>query len=112
MIVLTTNNITTQAFSCTPRTGAITDLLITDESTNVTTNVPITTQGASSYYYIIGGVFNLTENRFYMIELKDNLGNRLLLEKAFCTNQPLATFSVNNGQYVSNTTTNEFIIYE
>ena len=49
---------------------------------------------------------------WYMIELKDVSGNRLLLEKAFCTNQPLATFSVNNGQYVSHTTTNEFIIYE
>ena len=112
MIVLTTNNITSQTFSCTPRVGTITDMLITDESENVTTNVAITTQGASSYYYVIGGVFNLTENRFYMIELKDSNGNRLLLEKAFCTDQPLATFSVNNGQYVVNTTTNEFIIYE
>jgi hypothetical protein len=112
MIVLTTNNITSQTFNCTPRTGTITDLLITDESTNVTINVPIINQVAFSYFYQIEAIFNLTENRFYMIELQDTNGNRLLLEKAFCTNQPLATFSVNNGQYVSNTTTNEFIIYE
>jgi hypothetical protein len=102
MIVLTTQNVLSQTFNCTPRTGVITDLLITDESENVTTNVPIISQGALSYFYQIEAIFNLTENRFYMI----------VLEKAFCTNQPLATFSVNNGQYVSNTTTNEFIIYE
>jgi hypothetical protein len=112
MIVLTTNNVLSQTFDCTPRTGIITDLFITDESENVTINVPIISQGAFSYYYQIEAIFNLTENRFYMIELKDVSGNRLLLEKAFCTNQPLATFSVNNGQYVSHTTTNEFIIYE
>ena len=112
MIVLTTQNVLTQTFNCTPRTGVITDLLITDEAENVTTNVPIISQGALSYFYQIEAIFNLTENRFYMIELKDAAGNRLLLEKAFCTDQPLQLFSVNNGQYVSHTTNNEFIIYE
>ena len=112
MIVLTTNNVTSQTFNCTPRTGTITDLFITDEAENLTINVPIISQGASSYFYQIEAIFNLTENRFYMIELKDVSGNRLLLEKAFCTNQSLATFSVNNGQYVSHTSNNEFIIYE
>jgi hypothetical protein len=112
MIVLTTNNITTQTFSCTPRVGTITDMLITDESENVTTNVAITTQGASSYYYVIGGVFNLTENRFYMIELKDSNGNRLFLDKVFCTDQAISSFSVNQGQYVVHNTINEYIIYE
>lgn len=112
MIVLTTQNVLSQTFNCTPRTGTITDLFITDESTNVTINVPIITQGLFSYFYQIEAIFNLTENRFYMIELQDTNGDRLLLEKAFCTDQPLATFSVNNGQYVVNTTTNEFIIYE
>lgn len=112
MIVLTTQNVLSQTFNCTPREGVITDLLVTDESENVTTNVPIISQSASSYFYQIEAIFNLTENRFYMIELQDASGNRLLLEKAFCTDQPLATFSVNNGQYVSNTTNNEFIIYE
>lgn len=112
MIVLTTQNVLSQTFNCTPRTGVITDLFITDESENLTTNVPIISQGALSYFYQIEAIFNLTENRFYMIELKDASGNRLLLEKAFCTDQPLATFSVNNGQYVSHTTNNEFIIYE
>lgn len=112
MIVLTTQNVLSQTFNCTPRAGVITDLFITDEAENLTINVPIISQGASSYFYQIEALFNLTENRFYMIELKDVSGNRLLLEKAFCTNQPLATFSVNNGQYVSHTTNNEFIIYE
>ena len=46
MIVLTTQNVLSQTFNCTPRTGVITDLLITDESENVTTNVPIISQGA------------------------------------------------------------------
>lgn len=112
MIVLTTNNVTSQPFNCTPREGVITDLLVTDESENITVNVPIISQVGLSYFYQIEAIFNLTENRFYMIELQDTNGDRLLLEKAFCTNQPPATFSVNNGQYVAHTTTNEFIIYE
>ena len=32
--------------------------------------------------------------------------------KVFCTDQPIVSFSVNNGKYVSNSTTNQFIVYE
>jgi hypothetical protein len=40
-------------------------------------------------------------------------GNDIVFkDKVFCTNQPIVSFSVNNGQYVSSTTTNDFIIYE
>ena len=46
-----------------------------------------------------------------MLVLKDGT-DILFKDKVFCTNQPLVSFSVNNGQYVSSTTTNDFIIYE
>jgi hypothetical protein len=59
MIVLTTQNVLSQTFNCTPRTGIITDLFITDEAENVTINVPIISQGASSYFYQIEAIFNL-----------------------------------------------------
>ena len=55
--------------------------------------------------------FDLVENHFYMLVLKDGT-DVLFKDKVFCTNQPLVSFSVNNGQYVSSTTTNDFIIYE
>jgi hypothetical protein len=33
-------------------------------------------------------------------------------DRIFCTDQNVSSFSVNNGQYTANSTTNEFIVYE
>ena len=33
-------------------------------------------------------------------------------DKVFCTNQETSTYTVNQNQYVANTTNNEFVIYE
>lgn len=66
---------------------------------------------ASSYFYNYDLIFNLKENRFYTITFLK--GDEVKYkDKIFCTNQDTVTFSVNNNTYVSNTTTNEFIVYE
>lgn len=66
---------------------------------------------ASSFFYNYDLVFNLKENRFYTITFLN--GDEVKYkDKIFCTNQDTVTFSVNKDNYVSNTTTNEFIVYE
>jgi hypothetical protein len=111
MIILTTENVLSQTFYCIPRSVAFNVLLLTDESTNETINVPIIANQSASYVHEVEAIFNLVENRFYMLELQGG-GQRLFLDKVFCTNQAISSFSVNQGQYVVHNTNNEFIIYE
>ena len=48
---------------------------------------------------------------FYNLTIK-NGSNIVYKDKIFCTNQVLEDFTVNQNQYVANTTNNEFVIYE
>lgn len=110
MIILTTESVLTQTFSVVTRVGTITDILLVNEQTN--NNIYLmfsSTEG--SYYTNIEAVFNLVENNFYSLTCF-NEDEIIYRDKIFCTDQPIVTFSVNNGQYTSNTTTNEYIVYE
>lgn len=110
MIVLTTD-ITPQTFVFIPRNSSFDTVEITDEQTNVMVSIDTYTHTEGDYYDTLEAEFNLVENHFYNLVIKD--GTAIVYrDKIFCTNQPLVTFSVNNGQYVSNSTTNEFIVYE
>jgi predicted nucleic acid-binding protein len=100
-----------QSFSFIPRSSAYNTLQITDEQTGVTTNVTITSSVTGSYYDTITATFSLKQNHFYTLTLKQNT-NIVYKDKIFCTNQTIPTFSVNNGQYVVNTSNNDFILYE
>ena len=110
MIVVNESNIG-QTIHFIPRYGVPATLELTGENTN-TTQVVTGTFTAGDYVYNFSGVLPTEENQFYWAVFKDALGNILLKERMFCTNQPINTFSVNDGQYISNTTTNDFIMYE
>ena len=86
-------------------------MFLTDEQTNTTTEVTINTLTIGDYTNIISAEFTLVENHFYMMELREG-ANVVFKDKVFCTDQQLVTFSVNDGQYVVNSTINDFIIYE
>lgn len=110
MIILTTDT-TPQTFVFIPRNSSFDTVLITDDQTNVTTEITPYTFTEGDYYDTLEAEFNLVENHFYNLVVKD--GQTIIYkDRIFCTNQTLVTFSVNNGQYVSNSTTNEFIVYE
>jgi hypothetical protein len=100
-----------QSFSFIPRSSAYNTLQITDEQTGVTTNVTITSSVTGSYYDTITATFSLKQNHFYTLTLKQNT-DIVYKDKIFCTNQAIPTFSVNNGQYIVNTSNNDFILYE
>jgi hypothetical protein len=111
MIVLTPST-AVQTFRCIPRGNQIDPILeLTDEQTNVTTQIAIQTMVFGDYVSVFTAFFTLVEGHFYNIVLLDGI-DVVFKDRVFCTAQPLVTFSVNNNQYVSNTTTNEFIVYE
>lgn len=110
MIVLSTST-SAQTFSFIPRFENYTTMAITDEQTNVTTTVSITSSSQGGYVNTITATFALVENHTYTL-LLSNGANICYKDKIFCTDQSISTFSVNNGTYTSNTTTNTFIVYE
>jgi hypothetical protein len=110
MIVLNVSELS-QIISFIPRDENYDTLELTDEQTNDTAEVEILDSVVGEYYHTIEAIFDLVENHFYMLVLK-NGSDIVFKDKVFCTNQPIVSFSVNNGQYTSSTTTNDFIIYE
>lgn len=103
--------LTPQTFSFIPRDNTFTVMEITDEQTNITTAVAITSSTIGNYINTITSTFALIEGHFYNLVLK--FGNNVIFkDRIFCTAQPIVTFSVNSGQYISSVTTNEFIVYE
>jgi len=110
MIVLTPST-SAQTFSFIPRFDNYTTMSITDEQTNVTTIVPITSSTQGGYVNKITATFALKNNHTYTLLLYS--GSTIShKDKVFCTNQSISTFSVNNGAYTSNATTNTYIVYE
>jgi hypothetical protein len=84
---------------------------LTDDQTNITVAVAITSSTVGDYINTITATFGLIEGHFYNLVLRVGT-NIIYKDRIFCTAQSLVTFSVNNNQYVSNSTLNEFIVYE
>lgn len=110
MIVLQETN-DPQTFSFIPRSDSYDGLFLTDDQTNVEAEVTISSNTIGDYINTIIATFDLKEGHFYNLVLKDG-ADVVYKDKVFCTNQPIVSFSVNNGQYTSNSTTNDFIVYE
>lgn len=110
MIILNVSA-SSQTISFIPRQDTYNVLELTDEQTNTTATINIISSAQGEYYHTLSAIFSLVENHFYTLTLKDG-ADIVFKDKVFCTNQSLVTFSVNNGQYVSSSTTNDFIIYE
>lgn len=110
MIILTTDT-NPQNFVFIPRRHTFDYVGITDEQTGVTVEITDYTHTIGDYYDTLEAEFNLVENHFYDLVIV-NGAVVVYKDRIFCTDQPISSFSVNNGQYVSNSTTNEFIVYE
>jgi len=117
MIVLTPSG-SPQTFYYVPRVlgQGISEIPVTMVITDEQTNTPVSTinqfYAVGNYVNTIQHTFSLVEGHFYNLELKNSTNEIIYKDRIFCTAQPLVTFSVNNNQYVSNSTTNDFIVYE
>jgi hypothetical protein len=109
MIILKQQN-TPQSLSFIPREYNATTIVLRNETTGVETTITATF-ALSSYYLTTTTIFDLKENTFYNLTIK-NGSNIVYKDIVFCTNQANDTYTVNQNQYVSNVTNNEFKIYE
>jgi hypothetical protein len=110
MIILNTST-NDQTFVFIPRSHTFDYVGITDEQTGVTTQITGYTYTQGEYYDTFEAEFNLVENHFYDLVFI-NGATVVYKDRIFCTDQSVSSFSVNNGQYTANSTTNEFIVYE
>jgi len=110
MIVLTPSA-SPQTFSFISRDNTFNVMELTDDQTNIMVAVAITSSTVGDYINTITATFGLIEGHFYNLVLRVGT-NIIYKDRIFCTAQSLVTFSVNNNQYVSNSTLNEFIVYE
>ena len=79
-----------------------------EKNTEVTINAVFSIE---KYYAVTSVIFPIKENKYYTLTIKN--GNSVVYkDKIFCTNQTIASYSINKNEYVQNVTTNEFIIYE
>lgn len=109
MIVLSTST-SAQTFSFISRDGFDT-MIITDDQTNTPTTIAITSSTQGDYVNTITASFALKQGHYYDLVLKQGT-NIVYKDRIFCTDQNIVNFSVNNGEYVSNTTANTYIVYE
>ncbi len=102
---------TAQTFSFIPRTETYNGLFLRDDQNNTEVEITIDSFVVGDYFHTITATFDLKQGRFYDLILKD--GTEIVYkDKVFCTNQPVVTYSVNDGQYTSHTSNNDFIVYE
>jgi hypothetical protein len=101
---------TAQSLTFIPRVMAATTIVLRNETTNVETTIAATFS-LSNYYLTTTTIFNLKENTFYNLTIKNGT-NVVYKDIIFCTNQANDTYTVNQNQYVANVTNNEFKIYE
>jgi hypothetical protein len=86
-------------------------MVITDDQTNTPVTISIGSQTQGNYVNTLTATFALKEGHFYDLVLYKNT-DIVYKDRIFCTDQNIVSFSVNNGEYTSNTTLNTFIVYE
>ena len=102
---------TEQTFSFIPRSQTYDSMFITDDQTNIEVEVTISANTNGDYYDTISATFDIKQNHFYDLVIKNGT-DVVHKDRIFCTNQAVSTYSVNNGQFTSRASNNEFIIYE
>lgn len=110
MIILTTTT-EEQEFVFIPRSKVFDYVAITDDQTNVTVEIENYTYTEGNYFDTFAAEFELVENHFYDLVFI-NGAVVVYKDRIFCTDQTVSEFTVNKDQYISNATTNEFIVYE
>ena len=106
MIVLQETG-TAQDFKVIPRAYLADRMEITGETTRTTTSYDITAT-VDGYYLTWSNIVTLKEKNFYMLKVYNGT-DIVYNDKIFCTNQPIGTFSVNNNEFTSVATNNEYI---
>jgi hypothetical protein len=106
MIILKESAVTQVVKFIPTRLATANKLFLRNESTNVEVEYSITCT-AESFYLKFSKIVNLEEGHFYTMTIKNNT-DLVYLDKVFCTNQDIDTYSVNKDEYVAH---NQNIIF-
>ena len=101
---------TSQTFKIIPRKLQATSMTFTHEETGAVLTYSIS-PSVSGYYLSISKIVALKEGHFYSLKVYNGT-DIVYRDKVFCTNQTISTYSVNNNEYVQNTSNNDYVIYE
>lgn len=109
MIILK-EQIEAQSLKFIPRQYSATAIVLVNEMTNESTTISSDFY-VDGYYLYTTATFDLKEGNFYTLSILDNT-DVVYKDKIFCTNQVIADYTINNGEYIANATNNDFIVYE
>jgi hypothetical protein len=109
MIILKEQS-TAQTLKFIPRSYGADTIVLRNETTNEIQTISATFT-LDSYYLSTSKIFDLKENTFYNLTIKNGV-EVVYKDRVFCTNQVLKDYTVNKDEYVANVTNNDFIIYE
>lgn len=99
-----------QTFKIVPRELNADSMTLVNETTGESTNY-VVSPTTVDYYLEITKTVTLKEGNFYQLTVK-NGSDVVYKDKVFCTNQTVATYSVNNNEYTTYTSDNDYITYE
>ena len=110
MKVLTTSS-EAQEMTIIPRSyPALIDIRLRNESTNGVTLIEDVSTTTDKGYLVFSTAYSLTENVFYELTILDG-SSVIYKDKVFCTDQTVSTYSVNDGEYVTEDSyDNDYII--
>ena len=109
MIVLK-ETATSQTFKIIPRQMNADTLTLVNETTGEETIYDISITQLD-YYAVIEKTLDLKENNFYKMTVKNGT-DVVYKDRVFCTNQVIEEFTVNNNEYTSYSSDNDYITYE
>jgi hypothetical protein len=107
MIILNESN-TSQTINFIPREYEADSMTLTNEQTGEVFTYAITPTQVN-HYLQVSETFDTLEGQTYRLKVYNGT-DIVYRDLVFCTNQTISAFSVNNGEYVQNSSNNDFII--
>lgn len=96
-----------QDFKIIPRSYFADSMKIKNETTGEELTYTITTS-IDGYYLTFSKAVTLKEDTFYNLTVLDG-SDIVYKDRIFCTNQTTSTYTVNNNEFTSNSTDNDYI---
>lgn len=109
MIILKEQS-TSQTFKVIPRSYTATSMTFTHEESGEVFTYSITPT-IDRYYLSISKIIALKDNHFYTLNIFNGT-TVIYTDKVFVTNQSIATYSINNGEYIQSSSNNDYVVYE
>lgn len=85
-------------------------IVLRDEETNIEVEINCTFS-IDRYYVATSAIFPIKENKYYTLTILNGT-DVVYRDKVFCTNQTIASYTINKDQYTQHVTNNDYKIFE